>query len=228
VSERGTVPQGPTARSAEDDAMIDLYYWPTPNGHKITLMLEECGLAYNIVRVDISKGDQHQPDFLKISPNNRMPAIVDHEPGDGGGPLSIFESGAILLYLAKKAHRFAGDSLRERVAVKEWLFWQVGGLGPMAGQAGHFIRFAPVKVEYGIKRYTEETLRLLGVMDRRLADNAFLAGEAYSVADMASYPWVLAVALAGIETAGLDNLQRWVTEIGARPATIAAYARANA
>ena len=208
--------------------MIDLYYWPTPNGHKITLMLEECGLAYNIFRVDISKGEQHQPDFLKISPNNRMPAIADHEPSDGGEPLSIFESGAILLYLAKKAHRFAGDTLRERVAVKEWLFWQVGGLGPMAGQANHFIRFAPEKIEYGIKRYTDETLRLLGVMDRRLADNAYLAGEAYSVADMASYPWAIAVANAQIDTSGFDNLQRWIAAVGERAATKAAYARANA
>jgi GST-like protein len=207
--------------------MIDLYYWPTPNGHKITLFLEEAGLAYTIKPVDISKGAQFEPAFLKISPNNRMPAIVDHEPSDGAGPLSVFESGAILLYLAKKAHRFAGDTLRERVAIKEWLFWQVGGLGPMAGQAGHFIRFAPEKIEYGIKRYTDETMRLLGVMDRRLAESEYLGGATYSVADMASYPWVFAIVtnnMGSVET--LTHLSRWYEAVKARPATIAAYARA--
>ena len=153
--------------------MIDLYFWPTPNGHKVTLMLEEMGAEYTIHPVNITKGEQLAPAFIAISPNNRMPAIVDHDPGDGGGPLSVFESGAILLYLAKKAKRFAGDTLRERVAVKEWLFWQMGGLGPMAGQMAHFTRFAPEPVPYGIKRYTDETLRLLSVLDRRLAVSAF-------------------------------------------------------
>ena len=211
--------------------MIELYYWPTPNGHKVTLMLEECGFDYRIVPVDISNGAQFEPAFLKIAPNNRMPAIVDPEPGDddeagGGGPLSIFESGAILLYLAKKAHRFAGDTLRERVAVKQWLFWQVGGLGPMAGQAGHFIRFAPERIEYGIKRYTDETRRLIGVMDRRLADHEYLAGAAYSVADMASYPWALAAASYEM-TDDAAHVERWIEAIGARPATLRAYARAS-
>ncbi|WP_419816073.1 glutathione S-transferase N-terminal domain-containing protein [Glacieibacterium sp.] len=207
--------------------MIDFYYWPTPNGRKITLFLEEAGIAYTIKPVNITKNEQFEPAFLKISPNNRMPAIVDHEPGDGGGPLSVFESGAILLYLAKKAHRFAGDTLRERVAIKEWLFWQVGGLGPMAGQASHFVRFAPEKIEYGIKRYTDETMRLLGVMDRRLAESEFLGGASYSVADMASYPWVFAVVtnnMASIDA--LTHLSRWYEAVKARPATIAAYARA--
>ena len=207
--------------------MIDFYYWPTPNGHKITLFLEEAGMAYTIKPVNITKNEQFEPAFLKISPNNRMPAIVDHEPSDGGGPLSVFESGAILLYLAKKAHRFAGDTLRERVAIKEWLFWQVGGLGPMAGQASHFVRFAPEKIEYGIKRYTDETMRLLGVMDRRLAESEFLGGASYSVADMASYPWVFAVVtnnMASIDA--LTHLSRWYEAVKARPATIAAYARA--
>ena len=207
--------------------MIDFYYWPTPNGHKITLFLEEAGMAYTIKPVNITKNEQFEPAFLKISPNNRMPAIVDHEPGDGGGPLSVFESGAILLYLAKKAHRFAGDTLRERVAIKEWLFWQVGGLGPMAGQASHFVRFAPEKIEYGIKRYTDETMRLLGVMDRRLAESEFLGGASYSVADMASYPWVFAVVTNNMASVdALPHLSRWYEAVKARPATIAAYARA--
>lgn len=212
--------------------MIDLYFWPTPNGHKITLMLEETGLDYTIHPVNIGKGEQMAPAFIALSPNNKMPAIVDHDPGDGdrpggGGPLSIFESGAILLYLAKKAKAFAGETLRERVAVKEWLFWQVGGLGPMAGQMNHFVRFAPEPVPYGIKRYTDETLRLLGVLDRRLADHDFLAGGFYSVADMASYTWVRAVAAAGMVD-GFAHVARWVEAIGARPATVTAYARGTA
>lgn len=212
--------------------MIDLHYWPTPNGHKITMMLEECGFDYTIHPVNIGKGEQFAPDFLKIAPNNRMPAIVDHDPGDGdqpggGGPLSIFESGAILLYLSKKAKRFGGETLRERVAVKEWLFWQVGGLGPMAGQANHFIKFAPEQVPYGIKRYTDETRRLLEVLDRRLALGAFVAGETYSVADMASYPWALAAANV-LPLDGLDHLAKWIAAIKARPATVAAYAKGAA
>lgn len=207
--------------------MIDFYFWPTPNGHKVTLMLEEAGLDYAIHAVNITKGEQLAPAFIAISPNNRMPAIVDHEPGDGGGPLSIFESGAILLYLAKKAKRFTGDSLRERVAVKEWLFWQVGGLGPMVGQMAHFTRFAPEKVPYAIKRYTDESQRLLGVLDRRLAVSEFTAGATYSVADMASYPWVRALAAAGAIDAHI-HVARWAEAIAARPATIAAYAKGEA
>ena len=206
--------------------MIDFYFWPTPNGHKVTLMLEECGLPYTLKPVNISKGEQFEPEFLRISPNNRMPAIVDHDPGDGEGPLAVFESGAILLYLARKAHRFAGDTLRQRVAVKEWLFWQVGGLGPMAGQMAHFTRFAPEKIEYGIKRYTDETMRLLGVMNGRLALHDYLAGDFYSVADMASYPWGAALADAGALGGEFGHVERWIAAIKARPATTAAYARA--
>jgi len=211
--------------------MIDFYYWPTPNGHKVTLCLEETGFDYRIIPVNIGKNEQFAPEFLKISPNNRMPAIVDHEPGDGdqpggGGPLSIFESGAILQYLARKAHRFAGETLRERVAVKEWLFWQVGGLGPMVGQAAHFIRSAPEQLPYGIKRYSDEGRRLLGVLDRRLADHVYLAGDAYTIADMATYPWaVAATTLLGAD--GFAHVGRWIEAIGARPATIAAYAKAG-
>ena len=205
--------------------MIDLHYWPTPNGHKIPLMLEECGLAYRIVPVDITKGAQFAPEFLRLSPNNRMPAIVDHEPGDGEGPLTVFESGAILLYLARKSHRFAGDTLRQRVAVKEWLFWQVGGLGPMTGQMAHFVRFATEKIEYGIKRYTDEVLRLLGVMNGRLALHAYLAGDFYSVADMASYPWARALADSGVIGGDHGHITRWLATIAARPATTVAYAR---
>ncbi len=207
--------------------MIDLYFWPTPNGHKITMMLEETGFDYALKPVDITKGEQFAPDFLRVSPNNKMPAIVDHAPGDDGAPLSVFESGAILLYLARKAKAFAGDTLRERVAVKEWLFWQVAGLGPMAGQANHFIRFAPEQVPYGIKRYGEETRRLLEVLDRRLAGHEFIAGAAYSVADMASYPWVVAVGQV-VPTDGLDHVGRWLAATAARPATVAAYAKGSA
>ena len=222
--------------------MIDIYYWPTPNGHKITMMCEEAGLAYTIHPVDITKGEQMAPAFIALSPNNRMPAIVDHEPADdgdhagGGEPLSVFESGAILLYLADKAKNladkaknFAGATLRERVAVREWLFWSIGGLGPMAGQMAHFTRFAPEQVPYGIKRYTEETRRLLGVLDRRLANHPFVAGDNYSVADMASYPWALVWEKFGPEPAmaGLGNVQRWIDAIRARPATVAAYANAD-
>ena len=213
--------------------MIDLYFWPTPNGHKITLMLEEAGMDYTLHPVNITKGEQMAPSFIAISPNNRMPAIVDHDPQDGdqpggGGPLSIFESGAILLYLAKKAKAFAGETLRERVRVKEWLFWQVGGLGPMMGQMAHFTRFAPEPIPYGIKRYTDETLRLLGVLDRRLAEHDFLAGGFYSVADMASYPWVRAVGGMTPMLDGFAHVTRWKAAIDARPATVTAYDKGNA
>ena len=213
--------------------MIDLYFWPTPNGHKVTLMLEETGMDYALHPVNIAQGEQMAPAFIAISPNNRMPAIVDHDPGDadqpgGGGPLSIFESGAILLYLARKAKAFAGETLRERVRVKEWLFWQVGGLGPMAGQMNHFVRFAPEQVPYGIKRYTDETARLLGVLDRRLATEDFLAGGFYSVADMASYPWVRGIGAMTPLLADFAHVRRWHDAIGARPATVTAYAKGTA
>jgi GST-like protein len=213
--------------------MIDLYFWPTPNGHKITLMLEEAGMEYAIHSVNITTGEQMAASFIALSPNNRMPAIVDHDPGDadqpgGGGPLSVFESGAILLYLAKKAKAFAGETLRERVAVKEWLFWQVGGLGPMVGQMGHFARYALEPVPYAIKRYTDETLRLLGVLDRRLADHDYLAGSFYSVADMASYPWVRAIGGMTPMLGDFAHVRRWTEAIDARPATVRAYDKGNA
>ena len=168
--------------------MIELHYWPTPNGHKVTLFLEEAGLPHRIVPVDIGRGEQFRPEFLKIAPNNRMPAIVDHEPADGGEPVSVFESGAILLYLAERTGQFIPDNLRGRVETLQWLFWQMGGLGPMAGQNHHFVQYAPEKIPYAIDRYVNETNRLYGVLDRRLADRSFLAGETYTIADMASYP----------------------------------------
>ncbi|HTA64869.1 MAG TPA: glutathione S-transferase N-terminal domain-containing protein, partial [Xanthomonadaceae bacterium] len=170
--------------------MIDLYYWPTPNGHKITLFLEEAGLDYTIKPVNIGAGEQFAADFLAISPNNKMPAIVDRAPADGGAPISVFESGAILLYLADETGRFVPRDPRGRAACLEWLFWQMGGLGPMTGQYGHFNVYAPEKLPYAIERYTKEVHRLLDVLDRRLQASAFLAGDDYGIADMASYPWI--------------------------------------
>jgi GSH-dependent disulfide-bond oxidoreductase len=205
--------------------MIDLHYWPTPNGHKITIFLEEAGLPYTIHKVDIGKGDQFKPDFLKIAPNNRMPAIVDHEPKDGGAPISIFESGAILQYLAEKTGKFLPADLREKTETMQWLFWQMGGLGPMAGQNGHFNVYAPEKIPYAMERYTKETSRLYGVMDRRLADREFLAGD-YSIADMASYPWVVPHEVHKQKLEDFPNLTRWFNTIKARPAVVKAYAAA--
>lgn len=203
--------------------MIDLHYWPTPNGHKVTLFLEETGLRYRILPVDIGRGEQFRPEFLKIAPNNRMPAIVDHEPADGGAPLSVFESGAILLYLADKTGRFIPADPRGRVEVLQWLFWQMGGLGPMAGQNHHFSQYAPEKIPYAVDRYVNETDRLYGVLDRRLADRPFIAGEAYSIADMASYPWIVPHQNQGQNLDDFPNLKRWFEAIAARPATIQAY-----
>jgi GST-like protein len=204
--------------------MIDLHYWPTPNGHKITLFLEEVGLDYSIKPVNIGTGEQFKPDFLKIAPNNRMPAIVDHAPADGGAPVSVFESGAILLYLAEKAGRFGGNDLRARAEINQWLMWQMGGLGPMLGQNHHFRNYAPEKIPYAIDRYVKETNRLYGVLDRRLADREFVAGADYSIADMASYPWILPEAQ-GQDLADFPNLARWHAAIKARPATKRAYAK---
>lgn len=195
--------------------MIDLYYWPTPNGWKISIMLEECGLPYTVIPVNIGAGEQFKPDFLKISPNNRMPAIVDHDAA--GGPLSIFESGAILTYLAEKSGRFLPGDSRGRYEVLQWLFWQVGGLGPMAGQLGHFRNYAPETVPYAIDRYQREYNRLLGVMDRRLADRAYLAGD-YSIADMAAWPWVRIHERLGQDLDEFRNVRRWHDAIDARPA----------
>ena len=203
--------------------MIELFYWPTPNGQKIAIFLEEAGQPYEIRAVNIMAGDQFKPDFLRISPNNRMPAIIDHAPADGGAPVALFESGAILTYLAEKAGRFMPTDLRARFDVQQWLFWQVGGLGPMAGQNHHFGTFAPEKLPYAIDRYVKETSRLYGVMDRRLADRSFLAG-AYSIADMASYPWVVPYEMQQQRLEDFPNLKRWFDEIHARPAVARAYA----
>ncbi|RZM26266.1 MAG: thiol:disulfide oxidoreductase [Sphingomonas sp.] len=207
--------------------MIDLHYWPTPNGHKITIMLEETGLDYTIHPVDIGKGEQFAPDFLAIAPNNRMPAIVDHDPAVGGAPIAVFESGAILLYLAEKTGRFGGDALRERTEVNQWLMWQMGGLGPMLGQNHHFNIYAPEKIPYAMERYVKETNRLYGVLDRRLADRAFVAGD-YSVADMAAYPWIVPHEAQGQTLADFPNVKRWFETIAVRPATVAAYEKGKA
>ncbi|MDR6830784.1 GST-like protein [Bosea sp. BE271] len=205
--------------------MIELYYWPTPNGHKITMMLEETGLDYEIRPVDISAGDQFKPEFLAFSPNNRMPAIIDRAPADGGEPIGIFESGAILLYLAEKTKRFLPTDLRGRKTVTEWLFWQVGGLGPMAGQNHHFGVYAPEKLPYAIKRYVNETNRLYGVLDRRLEGRSYVAGDAYSIADMASYPWIVPWQRQQQNLDDFPNLKRWFETVRERPATVAAYAK---
>jgi GSH-dependent disulfide-bond oxidoreductase len=207
--------------------LIDLYYWTTPNGHKITLFLEEAGLAYNIHPVDISKGDQFKPEFLAVAPNNRIPAIVDHAPAGGGAPIAIFESGAILLYLAEKSGQLLPGDLRGRVEVLQWLFWQVGGLGPMAGQNHHFGTFAPERIPYAIDRYVKETARLYGVLDRRLADRAFVAGEIYTIADISIYPWIVPYERQRQNLGDFPNLKRWFDAVARRPGTVRAYARAH-
>jgi GST-like protein len=204
--------------------MIELHYWPTPNGHKITLFLEEAGVEYTIKPVNIGKGAQFEAAYLAISPNNKMPAIVDTAPADGGEAISVFESGAILLYLADKTGRFIPQDVRGRNTVLEWLFWQMAGLGPMTGQYGHFNAYAPEKLPYAIDRYTKETERLLGVLDKRLAGRAFIAGGEYSIADMAAYPWVDPYTAAPIDLTQFPNVERWHSDIAARPATQRAYA----
>ncbi|MBK3733136.1 thiol:disulfide oxidoreductase [Azospirillum brasilense] len=203
--------------------MIDLHYWPTPNGHKITLFLEEAGLDYTVHPVDISAGDQFKPDFLAMSPNNRMPAIVDRAPADGGEPVSVFESGAILTYLAEKTGKFLPADLRGRKTVLEWLFWQVGGLGPMAGQNHHFVQYAPEHIPYAIDRYVKETNRLYGVLNKRLAGRAFIAGDELTIADMACYPWIVPHERQRQTLADFPELKRWFEAIQARPATVRAY-----
>ncbi|KAF0166719.1 MAG: glutathione S-transferase [Rhodocyclaceae bacterium] len=206
--------------------MIDLYYWTTPNGHKITMFLEEAGLPYRIVPINIGKGDQFAPDFLKIAPNNRIPAIVDHQPADGGPPISLFESGAILLYLADKTGRFIAPDLRGRNETIQWLFWQMGGLGPMAGQNHHFTQYAPEPIPYAIERYVKETARLYAVLNKHLADREFIAGD-YSIADMACYPWIVPYERQRQNLDDFPNLKRWFSEIRERPATQRAYALAK-
>jgi GST-like protein len=207
--------------------MIDLHYWTTPNGHKITIFLEETGLPYRVLPVNIGKGDQFAPDFLKIAPNNRIPAIVDHAPADGGAPIPVFESGAILLYLADKTRSLIPQDLRGRTEALEWLFWQMAGLGPMAGQNGHFNHAAPEKLPYAIDRYERETARLFAVLDKRLADRDFVAGAGrgeYSIADIASYPWTVNYVRLKQNIDDFPNLKRWQEAIKARPATQRAYA----
>jgi GSH-dependent disulfide-bond oxidoreductase len=206
--------------------MIDLYYWTTPNGHKITMFLEEAQVPYAIHPVNIGRGEQFKPEFLAIAPNNRIPSIIDRAPKDGGEPISVFESGAILLYLAEKTGKFISPDIRKRVATLEWLFWQRGGLGPMAGQANHFRNYAPEKIPYAIDRYTNEANRLYGVLNKRLADHEYVADD-YSIADMASYPWIVSHAAQGQNLDDFPHLKRWFEAIKARPATIAAYAKAK-
>jgi GST-like protein len=203
--------------------MIYLYYWTTPNGHKITMFLEEAGLPYQLHPINISKGEQFAPEFLKIAPNNRIPAIVDQAPADGGAPISVFESGAILQYLADKTGRFIPQDLRGRNVALQWLFWQMGGLGPMAGQNHHFVQYAPEQLPYAIDRYVKETTRLYGVLNKQLADGrAYIAGD-YSIADMACYPWVVPHARQRQNLEDFAHLAAWFKRIAERPATVRAY-----
>jgi GSH-dependent disulfide-bond oxidoreductase len=211
-----------TSNKSQRLVMIDLYYWTTPNGHKITIFLEEAGLPYKIIPINIGKGEQFKTDFLAVAPNNRIPAIVDTAPPDGGKPISVFESGAILLYLANKTGKFIATDMRERMQTIEWLFWQMGGLGPMAGQNNHFANYAVDKLQYAIDRYRNEVNRLYGVMNKRLADRQYLAGN-YSIADMACYPWIVPWERQGQNIADFPHLKRWFEAIKARPAVIKAY-----
>lgn len=207
--------------------MIDLYYWTTPNGHKITMFLEEAGLTYKLKPINIGKGDQFDPAFLKIAPNNRIPAIVDHAPAQGKAPISVFESGAILLYLAGKTGKFIPKDLRTQVQCIEWLFWQMAGLGPMAGQNHHFTQYAPEPIEYAINRYVNETGRLYGVLNKRLADREFICGKQYTIADMACYPWIVPHERQRQDLSNFPHLKRWFEAIKARPGTERAYAVAK-
>jgi GST-like protein len=207
--------------------MLDVYYWPTPNGYKVTMFLEEAGIEHNIVPVNINTGAQFDPEFLKVSPNNRMPALVDHAPREGKKPISVFESGAILLYLGEKHARFIPTSLAGRFEVLQWLFWQMGGLGPMAGQNHHFAQYAPEKLPYAIDRYVNETARLYAVLDKRLDDREFIAGD-YSIADMACYPWIVPFERQGQNLGDFPSLRRWFEAIKSRPATVRAYEKGRA
>jgi GSH-dependent disulfide-bond oxidoreductase len=209
-----------------DATMIDLYYWTTPNGHKITIFLEEAELPYTIHPINIGKGDQFQPAFLQIAPNNRIPAIVDQQPADGGAPISVFESGAILQYLAEKTGQFLPADVRSRIETMQWLFWQMGGLGPMLGQNHHFVQYAPEPIPYAINRYVKETERLYGVLDGQLSDREFIAGT-YSIADMAAYPWIVPHERQQITLSDFPNVKRWFESIQSRPAVARAYAKAK-
>jgi GST-like protein len=205
--------------------MIDLYYWPTPNGHKITMFLEETGLEYRIIPVNIGAGDQFRPEFLEFSPNNKIPAIVDHAPSDKCEAISVFESGAILVYLAEKTGKLLPGNLRERKTTLEWLFWQVGGLGPMAGQNHHFSNYAPEKIPYAIDRYVKETNRLYDVLNLRLEKRRFIVGDDYTIADIAAYPWIVSWKIQHQNLDDFPNVKRWLDAIGKRQATLNAYAK---
>ena len=207
--------------------MIDVYYWPTKNAHKVTMMLEETGLAYKLVPVNLGSGDHYKPDVLKISPNNRLPAIVDNDPPDGGEPVPVFESGAILIYLAERTGQFLPTDLRRRASVLEWLFWQVSGLGPTVMQQEHFGHYASERIEYAVARFNAETRRLYGVLDRQLATRPYVAGEQFSIADMAIYPWVVPWLDDPQCFVEFTNVKRWFEDVGQRRATRAAYERAE-
>jgi GSH-dependent disulfide-bond oxidoreductase len=221
-----SIAQGCQARGKKA-MMIDLYYWTTPNGHKITIFLEETGLTYRIIPVNIGKGDQFKADFLALSPNNRIPAIVDHAPADGGEPIAVFESGAILLYLAEKTGQFLSRNTRARIDTMQWLFWQMGNLGPMAGQNNHFTHYAVEKIAYAMDRYRNEVNRLYGVLNKRLSGRSFVAGD-YSIADMAIYPWIVPHKRQGQNLDEFPYLKRWFEAIRARPAVMRAYEKAKA
>ncbi len=207
--------------------MIDVYYWPTKNAHKVTMMLEETGLGYNLVPVNLGSGDHFKPDFLKISPNNRLPAIVDNEPTDGGEPVSVFESGAILVYLAERTGRLLPTDMRQRTVVLEWLCWQVSGLGPTVMQQEHFAHYASERIDYAVARFNAETRRLYAVLDRQLATRPFVAGDEFSIADIAIYPWIVPWLDDPQCFAVFANVKRWFEVVGQRRATRAAYARAD-
>jgi len=198
--------------------VIDLYTWPAPNGHKVQILVEELGIPYRVMPIDITQGDQHQSAYRAINPNGKIPAIVDHAPRDGGPPLTVFESGAVMLYLAEKEGRFLASDLRPRSETLQWLFWQVGGLGPMMGQAQHFFRYAPVPVPYGIERYQQEVRRLLQVLDDRLEGRDYIVGSDYSIADMACFPWIRIHRLTGVSLADFPRVQAWYGRVRARPA----------
>jgi len=205
--------------------MIDFYYWPTPNGHKVTLFLQEARMAYQLHPVNIARGEQFAPDFLKIAPNNRIPAIVDHAPIGGQAPISVFESGAILLYLAEKTGQFLPQAPRLRLQCLQWLFWQMGGLGPMAGQNHHFVQYAPERIAYAMDRYVSETARLYGVLNHQLADGrTYVIGDEYTIADMAIYPWIVPHARQQQSLSDFAALQAWFERVASRAATQSAYA----
>ena len=204
-------------------SMYDLYYWTTPNGHKVTMFLEEVGADYNVVPINIGKGDQFAAEFLRISPNNRIPAMVDNEPADGSEPVSLFESGAILLYLADKHDAFLPRETHARANVLQWLFWQMANLGPMAGQNHHFVTYLNEEIPYAINRYVKEVSRLYAILDRLLADSEFICGQDYSIADMATYPWVVPHKRQKQNIEEFENLSRWLDQIRERPATVRAY-----